>query len=375
MLNTTLYKNCFSTDEMRGIWSEKETVSLWLHVEKTLASVQAEMDLIPTDAANALNKVSPDTIDIDLLAEEMELVGRPIVGFVRQLRECVGPEHDRFIHHGTTTQDIMDTATVLQMRDGLECICNALERIVSELEALAEKHTGTTMIGRTNGQWAEPITFGSKAGLWAAELRRRLESIESGAKRGIQLQLGGPVGNLNSFCKTTGSKLRKRVARKLKLTVQESIWQNRREGLGDIVLALGQLGTSVGKICHNVNLLSSSDIGELYETPVSGKGASSAMAHKRNQRSSEFGEALGRLVRGRAMQIGETAMVEHERSGGVWIAEWVIIPEVFMLTSGALHWLETLFATLEVNTEKMADNLKLAKQQVRDRLHKEIGEE
>ena len=367
MLNETLYRNFFSTEEMRTIWSEENTISLWLRVEHTLASVQAEMGLIPADAAKALGDISLEKIDIGLLSEEMHLVGRPIAGFVRQLREYVGPEYGRFIHFGTTTQDIMDTATALQMRDGLVCIRETLQRIIAELEDLAKRHNGTEMIGRTNGQWAIPITFGFKVTLWASEFKRRLEIIDACSRRALQLQLGGPVGNLSSFEHGAGLALRKHVAEKLGLSERENSWQNRREGFGDIVLSLGQLGASVEKVCHNVNLLSSSEIGELYELPAPGKGASSAMAHKCNQRCSEFGEALGRLVRGRAMQIGETAIVEHERSGGVWIAEWVIIPEVFLLASGALHWLETLFTTLKIDTERMAENLRAARLEIEQR--------
>ncbi len=367
MMNSNLYHNFFSTDEMRNIWSEEKTISLWLRVEHTLASVQAEMGLIPENVANAIGKIRLENIDIGLLSEEMKQVGRPIAGFVRQLQKYVGHEYGRFIHFGTTTQDIMDTATALQMQDGLDCIRKTLQRIITELEDLAKRHSETEMIGRTNGQWAIPITFGFKVTLWVSELKRRHEIIDACAIRALQVQLGGPVGNLSSFEQGAGLALRKHFAEKLGLAEQESSWQNRREGFGDIVLSLGQLGASVEKVCHNINLLSSSEIGELYEAPALGKGASSAMAHKRNQRCSEFGEALGRLARGRAMQIGETAIVEHERSGGVWIAEWVIIPEVFLLASGALHWLETLLATLKIDTERMAENLQAARLQIRQR--------
>jgi 3-carboxy-cis,cis-muconate cycloisomerase len=133
------------------------------------------------------------------------------------------------------------------------------------------------------------------------------------------------------------------------------------------VIALGQLAVTIEKIAHNINLLSSSDIGELYETPTRGKGASSSMAHKRNQRCSEFAEALGCLARGRSMQINETSKHEHERSGGVWISEWVIIPEVFLLTSGALKWTKKLFNTLKVDEARMLENLRLANEQINHR--------
>ena len=199
MMNSNLYHNFFSTDEMRNIWSEEKTISLWLRVEHTLASVQAEMGLIPENVANAIGKIRLENIDIGLLSEEMKQVGRPIAGFVRQLQKYVGHEYGRFIHFGTTTQDIMDTATALQMQDGLDCIRKTLQRIITELEDLAKRHSETEMIGRTNGQWAIPITFGFKVTLWVSELKRRHEIIDACAIRALQVQLGGPVGKLKQF--------------------------------------------------------------------------------------------------------------------------------------------------------------------------------
>ncbi|MGD9364334.1 MAG: lyase family protein [Desulfobacteraceae bacterium] len=368
MLNSKLWRDLFSTREMRQIWSESATITTWLGIEQALATVQAEMELIPKAAAAALAKVSSEEINHDRMVAETMLAGRPIVGFVRQLRELVGSDHSPYIHFGTTTQDIIDTATILQMQAGLTLIVRSLQKINTELGFLAEKHAETKMIGRTNGQHAKPITFGMKARLWNTELKRRLEVIDEAAKRGLQVQLAGPVGNLDAFDQATGLSLRKTVAERLGLSSQELAWQNRRDAIGDIILALGQLGGSIEKIAHNINLLSSSEIGELYESPAKGKGASSSMAHKRNQRCSEFGEALGLLTKGRAMQIGTTAIQEHERSGGAWLSEWVIVPEVFLLCSGALKWSHLLFTNLQVDTAKMAHNLKSANKQIRRRL-------
>ena len=364
MLDSMMYRDLFSTQEMQEIWSDSSTVSAWLRIEQALAAVQEEKGLIPSGAARSLAAVTLEDINLDLLIEEMMLVGRPIVGFVNQLREYVGPENSASIHFGTTTQDIMDKATVLQMQNGLDDIFQVLRDIIAMLELLTEQHAETEMIGRTNGQYAKPITFGMKACSWGSELKRRVEAITEASKRGIQVQFGGSVGNLDGFDETTGQALRKTLADRLGLGSTDLSWQNTRDGLGDILLSLGQLCASLEKIAHNVNLLSSSDVGELYETPVKGKGASSSMAHKRNQRCSEFAEALGRLSRGRAMQICETTKHEHERSGGVWISEWVIIPEVFLLTSGSLKWTKSLFAALQVDKFRMIENLESANEQI-----------
>ncbi|MCV0424510.1 MAG: hypothetical protein K5905_03475 [Roseibium sp.] len=136
-------------------------------------------------------------------------------------------------------------------------------------------------------------------------------------------------------------------------------WQNARDGLCDITSALGSLCATLCKIAHNINLLASSDVGEVSESYTHGRGASSAMAHKRNQRASEFAEALARLGRQRSEQMGELTLHQHERSGGVWIGEWLLIPEVFLLTSGALFWIHNMFAGLEFHKTRMSERVRL----------------
>ncbi len=364
MFHSKMYRDLVSTSQMHAIWSDYATVSAWLRIEQNLAAVQAEKGLIPHAASTALATITPEDIDIDLLSEKTLFVGRPIVGLVKQLRDQLSSEHSASIHYGTTTQDIMDTATVLQMQAGLAVILQEVGKIIKRLDILTIEHTNTQMIGRTNGQFAKPVTFAMKTGLWSAELKRRIDAINDASTRGLQVQFGGPVGTLDTFDKTTGLALRKAFAKQLGLNSSELTWQNSRDGLGDIILAIGQLGGSIEKITHNVNLLSSSGIAELYETPVAGKGASSSMSHKRNQRCSEFGEALGRLMREKAIQVGSTGIQEHERSGGACIAEWVLIPEVFLISSGALKWTKQLFNTLHVDSAAMLENLQSANRQI-----------
>ena len=272
MFQGKIHRDLFSTPEMRDIWSEPAMVSGWLKIEQALASAQAELELIPEGASAALAKVAPDDFDHNRLARETLLVGRPIVGFIRQLREMVGPEYGPYIHFGTTTQDIIDTASILMMRTGLDLIGRDLGAVIKKLDSLAESHAQTWMIGRTNGQHAKPITFGRKLRLWAAELERRLAVIKKAAQSGLLVQLGGPVGELEAFDRAAGIALRNALAGRLGLSSRELAWQNARDRVGDIILALGQLGGSVEKISHNVNLLSSTEIGELYETPANGKG-------------------------------------------------------------------------------------------------------
>ena len=291
-------------------------------------------------------------LDETELQKEMMLVGRPIVGLTKQLRLLL-PEHAAYIHFRATTQDIMDTAMALQMKLGLEHVHNVLSELLSTIDNHILAHQDTMMMGRTNGQHAIPIHLATKFRVWRAELERRSKALEDAAERGLNVQIGGPVGDLSGYENGTGQQVKQGVAASLGLNVVEPHWQNARDGVVDIVTSLGTLCGTLSKISHNVNQLSSSDIGELTEMYEPGQGVSSAMSHKRNQRSSEFGEAVARLGRQRAEQIGELTLHEHERSGGVWIGEWLVVPETFLLTSGALGWSMRMFNSLVADTNTM----------------------
>lgn len=365
MLDWDLYRDSFSTPAMRDIWSESATISAWIKVERTLARCQADIGLIPSEAAARIECLSAHDLDVAELLEHMNLVGRPIVGLVKQLRSLVGTDCAPYVHYRASTQDIMDTALVLQMQQGLAEVYAGLARVAEHLQRHIDAHQDTMMIGRTNGQHALPILLRTKLQVWRAELARRNAALEDAAGRGLLVQIGGPVGDLRKYEGETGQLVKKCVADALNLGSADPHWQNTRDGLAEIVTACGALCASLCKIAHNVNLLCSSDIGEFAEGYEDRKGASSSMAHKRNQRASEFGEAVARLGRQRSEQIGELTLHQHERAGGVWIAEWVIVPEVFLLTSGALKWTEQIFASLEVNLDVMARNVALAESTIR----------
>ncbi|MEM9632580.1 MAG: lyase family protein [Pseudomonadota bacterium] len=352
MLSYDIYKDCLSTGTMREIWSEAETIANWLRVEQALARAQANHGLIPQEAANRIEQILPSQIDGEQLKEEMLLVGRPIVGLVKQMKKLAG-EHAGLVHFKATTQDIMDTALSLQMKGGLSEITASVLAIIALVDRSIDKCGTVEIIGRTNGQHAVPLRLTMKLTLWREELARRLQAIEQAADRGLNVQVGGPVGDLRGYEGVTGVKIKQSVAKQFGLGVITPHWQNTRDGIFDVTNALGSLCATLCKISHNINLLASSDIGEASECHTNGRGVSSSMAHKRNQRASEFAEALARLGRQRAEQMGELTLHQHERSGGVWIGEWLLIPELFLLTAGALHWTTLMFSGLEFHSDRM----------------------
>lgn len=361
MRDFMMSRDMFSTPEMREIWSEHATISAWLHVEKALATAQANLGVIPQEAAEAIWAVSTQGIDPDAMRQEMALVGRPIVGLVRQIREQIGPDLAPYAHHKSTTQDIMDTAASLQMKQGLGLLSKKIEQCRAALAALTEDHGDTTTMARTNSQHAIPMKFGTKLAVWTAELERRKEALEDASERGLNVQIGGAVGDLSQYGDlAVGGQVKQDVAAALRLNCIDPHWQNARDGMGDIVAAIGSLCATLCKISHNINLLASDDIAEVREGYEPGKGASSAMAHKHNQRGSEFGEAIARLGRQRCEEFGEVTLHEHERSGGAWIAEWMILPDAFLLSDRALSWLQATLTGLTIETEQMERSLKKA---------------
>ncbi|REG82137.1 lyase family protein [Marinomonas pollencensis] len=357
MLNFSIYKDQFTSAEMQENWSERSTISSWLEAEQALATCQAELNIIPSDVANKLQSLKFEDLNLENLTSEMALAGRPIVGLVKQIRKMVDADQETFVHYGSTTQDIMDTGLVLQMHRGLELINQQLITLLEKIKRFNVSYGNISMIGRTNGQHAIEITLGAKLNVWLFELKRRHACINEASARGLNVQCGGPVGDLRSVPEGKRLHLKQSLAYTLKLNSVEPHWQNARDGLDEIITALGLLCSSLCKIARNINLLSSSDIGEMFESPQPGKGGSSSMAHKKNQRCSEFMEAIARLGRQQAEAIHETNMHEHERSGGVWISEWLIVPEVFQYTSGALMWANQMFDNLSVDNNKALSNL------------------
>lgn len=354
MLDSTIYRDCFSSSEMRNVWSEHATISAWLKAEQVLARCQADLDVIPNDAASAIEAVSITNLNVEDLAADMALVGRPIMGLVKQLRSLV-PAHANHVHFNSTTQDIMDTALVMQMKLGLEGIRTSASQVIDLLDSHIAAHASTVLIGRTNGQHAVPMALATKLQVWQSELVRRVEALDFAASRGLNVQVGGPVGDLRGYENGAGESVKSAMAKTLGLGMADPHWQSARDGLAEVLTVLGLLCGSLCKIGHNINLMSSSDIAEVSEGHVNGKGASSSMHHKRNQRASEFLEAVARLGRQRAEQIGEFTLHQHERSGGAWIGEWALVPEVFLLTSGAIAWAETLLSDITFHAERMGD--------------------
>jgi 3-carboxy-cis,cis-muconate cycloisomerase len=312
--------------------------------------------VIPADAAREIAaRADPDALDFDLLRRETENVGYPILPLVQQLAQMCG-EAGRYVHWGATTQDIMDTAVVLQVRDALRLIGEDLDTLRGILVGLAAKHRDTPMAGRTHLQQALPVTFGYKAAVWLAMFDRHTERLAQLEPRVLVGEFAGAAGTLASLG-DRGLEVQAALMTELGLGVPAATWHVARDGLAEAVGFLGLLTGSLGKVAYDVMLMASTEVAEVYEPFVKGRGASSTMPQKRNPISSELILAAAKAVRQHAGLMLDAMIQDFERATGPWHAEWIALPESFVLTAGALHQAKFMVGGLIVDERRMRANL------------------
>lgn len=360
VLDSILFRDSFGTPEMRAIFDDHELIRKYVEVEIALAKAQARCGVIPEAAAREIAaKCDADALDFDLLRHETEIVGYPILPLVHQISKQAG-ESGGYVHWGATTQDIMDTAVVLQIRDAFELITADIKTLRSTLADLAQRYRNTPMAGRTHLQQALPVTFGYKAAIWLDIFDRHEERLQQASPRILVGEFAGAAGTLASLG-DKGLDVQKAMMEELGLGVPVSTWHVARDGFAEAVNLLALITGSLGKIAYDVMLMASNEFGELYEPFVKGRGASSTMPQKRNPISSELMLACAKGVRQQAGLMLDAMVQDLERATGPWHAEWIAIPESFVLTAGALHQAKFMLKGLIVDEEAMARNLDMTK--------------
>ena len=360
ILDSRLYRDMFGTAAMRAIFDEGAFLTRCVEAEVALARAQGRLGIIPADAAEAIaNAASAEGLDLDRLATETEIVGYPVLPLLHQIGPLCG-EAGRYLHWGATTQDIMDLATVLQMRAGLDLVGQQLDAVRAALVALARTHRDTEMAGRTHLQQALPITFGYKAAVWLSGLDRHAARLAELRPRALMAQFGGAAGTLASLGQSgEGLLVRAELARELGLAEPPITWHVARDGLVEAVQFLALLGGTLGKIGLDVMLMASTEIGELAEPFVKGRGGSSTMPQKRNPISSELMLAASKMLRQNAGLMLDAMVQDFERATGPWHLEWSAAPESFVLAAGALSQARFMLEGLVVDRERMRRNLRL----------------
>ncbi len=364
VVDSILFRDAFGTPHMREVFADRSLIQRYIEVEVALARAEARCGVIPAEAAEVIARESRlDRVDFDHMRHETDIVGYPILPLVHQLVALCGEgdgEAGRYVHWGATTQDIMDTATVLQVRAALDLVDADISELRRILADLARKHRDTPMAGRTHLQQALPVTFGYKVAIWLAMFDRHQERLAELRKRVLVVSFAGAAGTLASLG-DKGFEVQQALAEELQLGVPATTWHVARDGFAEAVNLLALITGSLGKIALDIMIMASTEFGEVYEPFVKGRGASSTMPQKRNPISSELMLAAAKAVRQHAGLMVDAMVQDFERATGPWHAEWIALPESFIFTAGALHQAKFALGGLIVDTDKMRQNLGISR--------------
>lgn len=352
------------TESLNRIWSPRATVQRMLDVEAALARALAGQHVIPSTAVAPIARAcDAGKLDIDALARDAALGGNLAIPLVRQLTACVkedDPDAAKVVHWGATSQDIIDTATVLQLRDTLDAIEPMLDAACASLAGLARAHRATPMIGRTWLQQALPITLGLKFAQWLDALLRHRARLAELRERALVLQFGGAAGTLASLGERA-SGVAAALAGDLNLPLPAVPWHTQRDRIAEAAACFGMLTGTLGKIARDVSLQMQTEVGELGEPAAAGKGGSSTMPHKHNPVGCAAVLTAAVRAPGLVATVFAGMVQEHERALGGWQAEWDALPDLARLTGGALAQIAQIVAGLDVNTDRLAANLDLTR--------------
>ena len=357
IIDSAIFQGIFSSDAMRQVWSDESRTAKYIDVERALAQVQARLGLIPQEAADEIvSHCELGQIDMVLLRQQTERIGYPILGVVSQLNKLCRDKLGEYVHWGATTQDITDTATVLQIREALVLVDDELSAIADALAQLCREHRLTPVIGRSNLQQAIPVTFGYKmAGILSAVLRHR-ERITQLRERVLVGEFAGAAGTLASL-QTGAMETQAGLCAELGLAQPVIAWHTIRDNIAEVGAVLGLIGGTLGKLSMDVKLMMQTEVAEVFEPYHHGRGSSSTMPQKRNPIASCYIHAAISVVRQHAAALMDAMVADHERSTGPWEIEWIVLPEAFCLMAGALKQSRAVLEGLEVDADAMRRNI------------------
>ena len=358
-LDSAIFNPLFSDAKISALFTDEAYVSALVEVEAALARAQARIGIIPATAAEQISRIKAAEIDITALTKGTIRSGFPIIALVQQLRKQAGGEAAPYVHWGATTQDIMDTASVLQMRAAIEIFQCDIREIVRHLSELAQRHRRTVLAGRTHGQQALPITFGLKVVSWIAPIIRHSERIDEILPRLLVVQFGGAAGTLAALG-DKGLAVTKALADELSLSVPVMPWHAQRDSLVEFAGWLSLVTGSLGKMAQDVILLAQTEVGEVAESGEQGRGGSSTMPQKSNPITSELMLAAARTNGSLLSALHQAQIQEHERATHGWQVEWLTLPQMMILTGGALKHAVDLAQNLQVDDALMRANMERA---------------
>lgn len=356
-LDSSLYTPLFTVSEITAVFTDQVHIQQMLYVEGALARVQGRLGIIPTTAAAEI-AAAAEAVQIDWPQMQAGLAqaGVPVIELVAQLRRQVGGEAANYVHWGATTQDIVDTALVLQLQAALAVLEPLLGKVVASLAELADKHRHTVMAGRTHSQHALPITFGFKVAGWLAPLLRHRDRLAQLKPRLLVVQFGGAVGTLAALGEG-GTAVQRALAHELNLNLPLLPWHTQRDNLAEFAGWLSLVSGSLAKMAQDIILLAQSELAELRESGDSSRGGSSTMPQKSNPITSELIIAAARTNASLLGNMHQALVQEQERATHGWQMEWLTLPQMVGLTAVSLQKAANILPTLVVNADQMAANV------------------
>jgi 3-carboxy-cis,cis-muconate cycloisomerase len=352
--DSKIFATLFSDPSMLALFSDEAAIAAMLKVEVALAKAQARSGVIPQSAyrqiADGLADFAPDPAG---LSQDTAETGVPVPALLKAARTVIGKEGRHYLHWGPTSQDIVDTALVLRLRDAVGLLEERMRSLLDAMAALAETHAATLMVARTRWQQAVPTTLGYKINLWAEPIRRHLVRLTRIKPRLLVLSLGGAAGTLAAMG-AKGPQVARQLAAELDLEMPATSWHSQRDGVAEFAGWLSMLTGSLGKIGQDLLLMAQSEVAEIR---FSAGGGSSTMPQKSNPIGAEVLVTFSRLNAGLLGIIHQAQIQEHERGGSGWMLEWTTLPQMVMAAAGALKHADLLFSAIDVNVQQMRANL------------------
>ena len=360
-IDSVVFQDSVGTERMRKVFDETAMFQRWLDVEGAIALAAGALGMIPKAAAARIADCAHvEKIDLETVKAHGKVTSHSLIGLLKEFRRAINHEDARFVHWGATTQDIIDTGMMLMIRDGFDIVEDQLSETLRNGRPLLAKHRDTLMVGRTHGGHALPITFGLKAAIWLDEVVRQLERWRAARQRILVVNIIGAVGSFASWGRM-GFDLQKRAADILGLGTPMSPWAASRDRTAEAMTLCALTAGTSSRIAKEIYNLSKTEVRELEEPFTLGKVGSSTMPHKRNPVRTEWSIVLDRIIRANAGVALEAMGVENERDASHWKAEWVVVPETFVMLSGSLNHLAGTLGGLRVNAGRMAKNADMLK--------------
>ncbi|WP_087025131.1 class-II fumarase/aspartase family protein [Thaumasiovibrio subtropicus] len=354
VFDSALYSPLFTQAEMKAVWSDKHLVSCWLQFETEIAAIQADLGIIPAQAAKAIQQAATiDNINWTRLAAETAKVGMAIKPMVDQISEAGDPLVKQYLHWGCTTQDLLDTAQAMRLKSSLSLIRRQVINLIRSLSTMADAHRNTVMVARTNSQDALPTTWGLQLASYLTEMTRNLQRLDALTPRATMGMYGGAVGNLSSIGRV-GLEVRERLMSALGLTQPIGLWNASLDGIAETIQCFAIIHGSLCRIANDIELMGRAPLAEVREGE--GGGGSSTMPHKANPRACNMIQTLSRMGWMYASSAPNLMDQQDVRAASMRVLNWSLVPESCLAVSTSLARAQRLLDNLIVNKDNMRRN-------------------